>query len=214
MWRTGQGGAQSDSDALRWYQTGCEAGDPIGCNNAGILLRDGQGVAQDPVAALLLFQSACAAEYWVACEAFGRLVMPEGEAHPSFGAAKESLQRACMQGEELLACITLAEWSQTLDEDPEAARRFYSRACNLNDVPACVDFGRMAHSGIGGPVDQETGRLLLDMGCRRGVLTACVDLAEIYQSGAGVDVDLATAEAFLRHACEAGLTSACPPPTQ
>lgn len=210
MWRTGQGGALSNSEALRAYRSGCEFGEAMACNNAGILLRDGQGIEQDPDGALTLFESACRSDYWVACDAVGRLVMVRGEQDPRFRWAKEALERACIQGEELLACVTLAEWSLNLDDDLEVARRLYSRACNFNDVPACVEFARMLHTGAGGPVDQESARQLLDMGCRRGVLTACVDLAEIHESGAGVEIDIARAEAFRRHACESGLASACP----
>ncbi len=210
MWRTGQGGSRDDAEALRWYRSGCEFGEPAACNNAAILLRDGQGVDADPIEALGLFDSACEENYWVACDAFGRMVMAEGEGHPDFQQAKDGLQRGCMEGEQLLACVSLAEWSLNFDQNNEAARRLYSRACNFNDVPACVEFARMAHAGDGGPVDHQTARQLFDMGCRRGALAACVELADIYESGDGVEANPVTAEAFRRHACEAGLTSACP----
>ncbi len=90
------------------------------------------------------------------------------------------------------------------------ARTLFSRACNLDDVPACVEFARFTHAGRGGEQDRPTGRQLLDLGCRRGILDACVDLAEIYEEGVGVEPDLARAEAFRRHACEAGWQAACP----
>ena len=211
MWRSGQGGERSNEEALSWYRAGCEFGAAMGCNNAAILLRDGQGVDADPDLAMPLFQQACDAEYWVGCEAFGRMVMEAGLAHPSAAVARSGLERACVDGAEPLACIALAEWARDLEDDEAAARTLYSRACNLDDVPGCVEFARLAHAGAGGPADPALGRQLLDLGCRRGVLAACVDIARIYETGDGVEPDSARAEAFLRHACEAGWSEACPP---
>ena len=214
MWRTGQGGERSDVDALRQYRAGCERGDAMGCNNAGILLRDGLGTEADEAEALRLFKGACRADYWVGCDAFGRIVMGHGLEHSSAQEARAELNRACLEGEEVLACVTLAEWARGLEDDEAAARVLYSRACNLDDVPACVEFARLAHAGLGGPQDRATARQLLDVGCRRGILQACVDLADIYDGGHGVDVDPQRAEAFRRHACEAGWLDACPTPAR
>lgn len=211
MWRMGQGGERSNSDALSWYRVACEHEAPMGCNNAGILTRDGQGTEADRDAALGLFEQACRADYWVGCEAFGRLVMAEGLGHASADEARSALERACVEGSEPLACIALAEWAADLEDDPAVARATYSRACNLDDVPGCVEFARLAHAGVGGPADQPLARQLLDLGCRRGVLAACVDIARIYEGGDGVEPDADRAEAFMRHACEAGWTAACIP---
>lgn len=212
MWRTGQGGERDNAQALLLYRAGCEHGAPMGCNNAGILLRDGFGADADEAAALRLFQQACRADYWVGCEAYGRIVMGHGLQHEDAGDARAELNRACIDGNEVLACVTLAEWARDLEGDDAASRALYSRGCNLDDVPACVEFARLAHAGRGGPEDRATGRQLFDLGCRRGLLEACVELADIYDEGIGIPADAERAEAFRRHACEAGWAEACPEP--
>jgi hypothetical protein len=136
--------------------------------------------------------------------------MSHGLDHPDADDARAELDRACVDGNEVLACVTRAEWARDLELNDAVARTLFSRACNLDDVPACVEFARFTHAGRGGEQDRPAGRQLLDLGCRRGILDACVDLAEIYEEGVGVEPDLARAEAFRRHACEAGWQEACP----
>jgi len=58
-------------EALKSYQTSCDAGEAAGCNKLGELYQDGRGTPQDDGHAFQLFQKACDAGNAVSCNHLG-----------------------------------------------------------------------------------------------------------------------------------------------
>ena len=58
MYETGQGVAQDDAEAVKWYRRAAEQGDADAQNNLGLMYEYGEGVAQDYVQAHMWYSLA------------------------------------------------------------------------------------------------------------------------------------------------------------
>ena len=65
MYNNGQGVEQSDTEAVKWYRKGAEAGNAEAMSNLGWMYDNGQGVEQSETEAVKWYRKAAeAGDYW------------------------------------------------------------------------------------------------------------------------------------------------------
>lgn len=94
-------------------------------------------------------------------------------------------------------------------QDFGAAATYYQRGCQLGDLGACTDLGRLLKDGKGVPRDERRAASLFVDACQRGHGFACLWAGIACASGKGVDLDVDRATDFYRKACTAGVESGC-----
>lgn len=68
------------AQALPLYRQACDAGLPIACSNAGVILAQGRGLAADVPTATALYERACTAGEAIACANLAMLLESRGDA--------------------------------------------------------------------------------------------------------------------------------------
>lgn len=111
------------------------------------------------------------------------------------------------------ACVLLAGRFERAERgfprDRTRAATLYERACELKDVPSCVNAARMHAAGDGVPRNRARQIELLSTACLLGDSLACNVPAKAYATGNGVARDERRAKELWQHACGAGVESAC-----
>jgi TPR repeat protein len=93
-------GPAAASGAAELYQRacdgdGCAAGDPTGCNNLAVLVRDGRGVEQDKARAADLFERACLGRFAGSCAELGDMLARGDGIEKDLARALELYRIAC-----------------------------------------------------------------------------------------------------------------------
>lgn len=89
----GLGVAKNDAAARAMLERGCDGGDPVGCNDVGLMLTS--GASQDPAAAAKYFERACTSTSAVGCLGLGLLIRDGRAMVKDEARAKQLFKRAC-----------------------------------------------------------------------------------------------------------------------
>ena len=119
------------SEAKKFFIKACYMGDPLGCNNVGLMYFYGYGVKQDFKKAFKLFKKACDRGEAVSCNNIGSLYYFGYGVKKNYDKALKFYKKACDMGSSL-ACKNLSimykyGYGTVVDEDK--ATRIYKRGC-------------------------------------------------------------------------------------
>ncbi|RUM61155.1 MAG: hypothetical protein DSY66_02815 [Persephonella sp.] len=123
------------TEAKRFFLKACYMGDPLGCNNLGLMYFYGYGVKQDFRKAYNLFKKACDKGEAVSCNNIGSFYYFGYGVKKDYDKAMKYYKKACDMGSSL-ACKNLAIMYQygygtVVDEDK--ATKIYKRGCKQSN---------------------------------------------------------------------------------
>ncbi len=95
--------AQDFAASARYYELACASGQPISCNNLGVLYEEGRGVTADVARALSLYRYACDSKISTGCYRLGTMYERGLGISVDKGRARELYELAC-RGEEQRGC--------------------------------------------------------------------------------------------------------------
>jgi hypothetical protein len=184
------------------------------CNELGLLYAQARFSSRDPAKAAYYFAKGCELRNPESCAnvALQFLFYGESRSAQDVTGAFDFLE-ANSQGTNAVQSgylLGLAyETGQGRIADKRRAREFYEKSCELGEVGACKNLGRMRLSGVGGAVDLAGAATALEKACQRGDAQSCFYLASLYHKGEGVSRDDERATFLLKRACELNFPTAC-----
>ncbi|MBM3192333.1 MAG: sel1 repeat family protein, partial [Chlamydiae bacterium] len=122
--------------ALHFYSRACKLQDGDGCSYLGMLYQHGRGVNESWDKALSFYKAGCDFKSgWSCSNAAWLLSQPRVEKYLC-------IPEAAQKGECSLT-------NHTINQSPDKAAEFYSRACQLNYAAGCNNLGIYFHTGFG-----------------------------------------------------------------
>ena len=169
------------------------------CSRLADLYLRGAGVAQDTVAAEKLLRAGCQRKHVQSCFTLGVLKnfgFPERTSNDNTeasssepntiavdkGEAEDYLTVACFNGHGI-ACSILAHNFNQMPRTPRnvaTTAALFHRACKLNHMPSCSNFGQMCVHGVGlAQPDLKLARQCLSKACIAKQISACEALEKL-----------------------------------
>jgi TPR repeat protein len=208
-----RGLAQSDAEALRFYQRACAADVPGGCGNEGVFRANGRGLAEpDHVGANRSFRRACDLGLARSCDALGISYREALGVEVDHAQAFELFRRAC-EGDFASGCVNQGAaylHGEGVEQDRARARALYARACGL-DPPqpvGCRMDARLELEGVGEGASPTRGAERLEALCATDA-RACLELGVALHQGEHLPEDRVRAFGLLRRACDQGSATGC-----
>ena len=171
------------TDAKKYSDLACNAGDKQGCFNLGLLLEKGMGgIEPDLGASRAAYQKGCDLQYVDACNSYG-MFLANGIGGPRLPQEGISIWKAaCKEADPThsgLACqnlwIAYAEGVHVPIDLPEV-KLYASMGCDLQNPSSCGQLGMMYKDGIGVDPDSTKAKHYLTMSCKLGYDKACAEL--------------------------------------
>jgi TPR repeat protein len=164
-------------------------------------------VPKDVVKAQQYDERACSEGQIDGCyRAAERSAAGDGVAQDRVGAGK--LFRLACEQDHAVSCRRLANLYDEQGE-PERAAPLFERACKLQDMVGCGDWGVALLTGEGVAEDKVQGFRVTRKACEGGNSHACRNLGLAYQNGDGVTADDASAAQAFQQACQGGSEDGC-----
>lgn len=190
--------------AVELFNASCEAGNPLGCSNLGVMHQYGDGVAADPQRAAVLYQIGCDGGLHKSCSRLGFLHWyGEGVAR-DFSVALELLGLGC-RGGEARACMfsgILYATGNGVAQDDQRAAILYSDACEMEEPLACQMLANAYESGTGVEQDRIRATELYLLACENEEAQSCWLAGLNFERGLGVDMDPERAAQLFGLACD------------
>lgn len=94
-------------------------------------------------------------------------------------------------------------------QDFSKARKYFERACGLNNGGGCKNLGVLYHNGEGVEKDLIKAAYFYSKACELKESFGCGALGGLYYSGDGVEKNLTKADQYFSKACKLGDQEAC-----
>ena len=188
----------------------CRDGDPLSCNNLGVMHFRGTGVTQDTLFAGAMFQQGCDGKVAIACRNLG-MVYTQGKGIAADPVRAAGLYKQACDGDDIAGCFLLAQATvlgQGLTQDPKRGATLMQKACDGGSPTACMELAVMYGNGMGVPKDPLRQVLLYQRACD-GWSMVCTILGIFYETGIGGPKDLVRAKASYKQACDGGERTGC-----
>jgi hypothetical protein len=215
-------GAPDPARAIALYTRACDAGAMIGCNNLAFALERGEGTLKDLRRASELYELACLRGHvrsctrlsWLAAQRCGERRQETCEERASSEPdVVDLLARRCQATSDPLVCTGYAayvEIGRFVEEDLEAARALYQRACDADLGWGCASLASSLRRDARSRPDLAARALTLhERACDLGFLRSCRDAGSTLLNGDGVPRDAPRGLERVRGACAAGARAAC-----
>ena len=95
------------------------------------------------------------------------------------------------------------------DSISSKAKKYYTKACNLNDRKGCRYLGIFYAKGLGVKKDYSKARKYFSKACSLNDGNGCYGLGRLYYDGKGVKQDYFKAKKYFRKACNLKGSSGC-----
>lgn len=202
------------SNLVTMLEAGANQGSGTAANELGLIYADGKLTPANFPQAVGYFQRGCDLGNLESCAnvAIQFLFSAESKAGDPVNRAFDRLEAVGAGAKNGNSCYLLGlayETGRGRSLDLPRARQLYAQACELGEVGACKNLGRMLLQGQGGPPDSVGAAHALEQACDGGDAQSCYYLAPLYHLGDGVAADDQRALALLRRACDLGLKEAC-----
>jgi TPR repeat protein/serine/threonine protein kinase len=195
------------------YQKACDAGDLLGCNNLGTLLKaQSAESAAEPARGMALFQQACDRGEAAACNNVGAV----------FSGHKTVLRRGARGAATFrLACggalsVGCAGWGDQRvpwpggPKDLTRATSFFEKACDAGALVACVNLGGLMFIGQGAEKDRPKAHQLFNKACDGGEPSGCGESGSLHMRDyAEAASNYGKGAELLKKGCEGGEQDAC-----
>ena len=204
--------ATDPNEAIRDYETGCEAGDMSSCVNAGLMFDKGKGIPKDPGKSFFYDKKACDGKDPQGClnvavdydQGLGTSKNPGAAYVAADFACTGNVMNGCkMAGQALVL-------GKGAPRDVVTGVDKLERACSSgNAFGACVSLGVYYVDGLHGVKrDVARGQKILENGCAHDEPTACYDLGH-YIGTKTIKGSDATMIDYLRKACDGAEGGGC-----
>lgn len=209
------GVTQNRNLAYVTFERACEAGNAVGCHNAGVHLRDGEGATADLTAACHRFRRGCDGDDPGSCSELGNCYRHgRGDTEVDLEQAFRFYSRAC-EGGSSVGCMNLAYAYLTgrgVEPNPPQAFDAFHRACEAGDQEGCMEEATMQLRGQSPLTDDRAAALpRLRALCEQGSGAACME-AGLALHGAiegAAEQDREQAFVLFSRACELEQAGAC-----
>lgn len=200
------------NEAIRDYETGCEAGNVSSCVNAGVMYDKGKGIAKDPEKSFLYDKKACDGKDAQGCLNVAidydlALGTPKDLA-AAFSAADFACTGKVMNGCKMAGQALVL--GKGVPRDLVTGLDKLERACSSSSSwGACLSLGVYYIDGLHGVKrDVARGQALLESACTNDEHTACFDLGH-YIGTKTIKGSDATMIDYLKKACDGGEGGGC-----
>jgi TPR repeat protein len=151
MYQTGNGVAQDDAEAVRWYRAAARAGNVEGMLSLGMMYETGTGVAPNDVKALRWFRSAAEAGNAAGMTKLGISYQSGRGVAPSLAEAERWFRAAAEAGDArgMFNLATMYFSGEGVAQDYAEAVRWYRAAAEAGDADAMRSLGAMYRTGDG-----------------------------------------------------------------
>lgn len=213
MHLVGRGVKLDSAQARARFDRGCTNGGPAGCANLGLLMVRDTGAARDITAAVRLLTKACDGGDPLGCAELGALVVSGDGVPRDVVQARRLFTQSCTDTQSV-GCTGLGRLhadGSGAEQSDSLAKALFTRGCE-DHAAACVQLGRFAQEGRGGPVDFQMAARQYRSACQRRDGEGCFRLSVMYETGAGAYRDAARAADTRKRACDLGYAQACLPP--
>ena len=210
MYDNGDGVAEDDAEAVRWYRLAAEQDHALAQNALGNMYDNGDGVAEDDAEAVRWYRLAAEQGDAHAQKNLG-LMYDRGEGVTADTTeAVRWYRRAAEQGHDVAQTFLgymYANGRGVAEDDAEAVR-WYRLAAEQGYVNAQTFLGLMYENGEGVAEDDAEAVRWYRKAAEQGYARAQYRLAEMYGNGEGVGEDDTEAVRWYRKAAEQGNTAA------
>jgi TPR repeat protein len=200
------------TEAIKNYETGCEAGDVSSCVNAGVMFDKGKGIPKDADKSFLYDKKGCDGKDAQGCLNVA-IDYEQGLGTPKdFDAAYRAADTACtgkiMNGCKMVGLALVL--GRGVPRDVVTGVDKLERACASNAAyGACFLLGVYSVEGAHGVKrDVPKGQALLENACTHDEFTACFDLGH-YIGAKIIKGSDSTMLDYLRKACDNGAGGGC-----
>ncbi len=94
-------------------------------------------------------------------------------------------------------------------QDFSKARKYFERACGLNNGRGCNNLGVLYRDGQGVEKNLTKVAQFYSKACDLNNGSGCNNLGDLYQNGEGVEKNLIKADQYISKACKLGVQEAC-----
>jgi uncharacterized protein len=220
LYVTGSLVPKNEIRSLDFYTRGCSYGDARGCYNVGVMYDRGSGTAASAARAASAYEQACAAGISMACTDVGYLYERGLGTMKDPVRAAEMYRRGCegspCEPSNLVGCVNLGKAYRDgtgVQQDPARAAEIFREVCARKvgedeasaQLRACVLLGAFESSGLGVPMNVESGLARSLDGCARGDSLGCFNAGALYASRE----EYSRAAGFYQKSCDGGDAEAC-----
>ena len=210
MYENGQGVAQDNKAAIKWYSHAAEKGYAPAQRNLSSMYANGKGVTQDQNIARKLYQLVSVSEELNAGLQYNLGWMygsnPNGDYATAFRIWNTLAQKGDAHGQNQLACMYMS--GQGIVQDNVQAVKWYSLAAEQGNIDAQIILGKIYTYGQNVPRDYKAALKWYSRAAEKGNSEAQYYLGEMYEKGEGVVKDQNTAIKWYSLAAEQGHESA------
>ncbi len=196
--------------AMKSFEIACAMKSAEGCHNAGHITEFTQE-KKDLGKALEYQLKACelgsSAGCYFASEqiATGKVVAADQKRQFTL------LETACQWSSEG-ACMRLGffyEYGLNTTKNPEQARQYYKRSCDLDGNLGCVLFGNTLESAVGGEKDEAQARKIYVGECNNSFGLGCKYAGDVFRKGIGGAQDQKQSRKFYEQGCQLKNPESC-----
>lgn len=214
---TGQEIAIDHEKALQWFKRAADLGDAEAAYNAGDIYLRGDGVEVSLEDAFFWFRKSAEAGVPQAQNAVGYAYRHGFGVAMNWDLARDWYRAALSQDDpraagnmrDLIRLSIVDAYDREREGDADISRGIYADGCNVDLIQACVDLGRVAIYGKGGPADFAMARDAYGKACREGVTEGCRGEAYAIVRAPGDQADHDRAFAWFSANCAPDNPHAC-----
>ena len=163
------------SKLLPKLEKSCQENEDDTCWKIGVMYREGLGVGPDPTLAVNYFRKSCEMGDVYGCDRLGAAYYFGQDISKDVGLAETYFKRGCdgnlSESCHMLGIMYIAE-REKRNQDEELFR-VIEKACNLDDIHACVRLSALYYKGIGVTKNKALAVEFSSFACLRGVEQAC-----------------------------------------
>jgi hypothetical protein len=202
----GQGVAENDAEAAKWYRLAAEHGNPDAQFNLALLYDSGKGVEQNKEEAAFWYRKSAVTGH-VGAQYNLALMYESGDGvdrDPAIAAFwyRKAAQQGHAKAQNNLG--VLYDKGVGVAEDKAEAAKWYAAAAEQGFARAQFNLGVMYDFGTGVPLDDAKAANWYRKAAEQGDLEAQFNLALMLDTGEGVPIDKAEAAKWYRKAAEQG----------
>ncbi|HEY1957673.1 MAG TPA: serine/threonine-protein kinase [Polyangiaceae bacterium] len=215
-WRFDEGNdgvAKDYAVAAKYYERGCNLGNPDACNNLGVDYENGYGVTRSLPRARSLYGQGCDGKNARGCRNLALLYQHGGDGGipHDLGKALALFTRGC-DLEDGTSCNNLGwmyEDGQGTPKDLKKAANLYGLACDHGFLYGCRNSGIAYETADGVERDDRRAVALFKRACGDDEKSGCLELGRMTRDGRGTEADAKRAKQYFKTACDDGQREAC-----
>ncbi len=179
-----EGASQSNTQAVKYLQKGCDGGNDWGCGNLGIMYEYSKGVSQSDTQAVKYYQKGCDGGDAQGCNNLGTMYEYGRGVSKSNTTAVKYYQKGC-DGGVAFGCTSLGymyKYGKGVSQSDTQAVKYDQKGCDGGSAFGCTSLGLMYESGRGVSKSNTTAEKYYQKGCDGGHDWGCEKLKKLVKN--------------------------------